>query len=108
MDLPAFLVLLMDAKAIPGKELARRLDVRASYVSQVRLGKCPIAPPAIGKWIKALELVGDEAEEFRALALIQQGPPELRAYVHSLRKQLAKVRRRSNSNVPRTDDDCSP
>lgn len=93
MDLPAYLIQLMAARAIQGKELARRVGVRPAYVSQVRMGKSPIAPSAIGKWIRALQLTGEEAEEFRSLALIQQGPPELRAYVMDLRKQLAERKR---------------
>ena len=80
----------MEARSVEGKELARRLDVHPSYVSQVRVGKTPIASKAIGKWIRALQLTGDEADEFRALALIQKGPPELRAYVMDLRKKLAE------------------
>lgn len=95
MDLPGHLVQLMKARAIEGKELARRLGVHPSYVSQVRVGKTPIASAAIGKWIRALGLTGAEADEFRALALIQKGPPELRAYVMDLRKQLAAARRSS-------------
>lgn len=93
MELPAYLVQLMDARAVEGKELARRLGVHPSFISQVRVGKSGIAPAAIGKWIKALQLTGAEADEFRALALIYRGPPELRAYINDLRKQLAERKR---------------
>ncbi len=90
MDLPSYLVKLMDARNVEGKELARRLGVRPSYISQVRCGKRPITPQAISKWVRALQLHGPEAEEFRVLALMQHGPPELQAYVADLRKQLAE------------------
>lgn len=83
----------MEARAITGRELARRLGVRPSFVSQVRVGKRLIPPASIADWIKALQLTGRDADEFYALALVQYGPPELRAYVMDLRKQLAERKR---------------
>jgi len=90
MDLPAYLIQLMKARSIRGRVLARRLDVDPTFVSQVRLRKRLIPPAAISDWIKALQLTGKEADEFRALALVQYGPPELRSYVMDLRRKLAE------------------
>lgn len=91
--MPAYLIRLMEARAITGRELARRLGVTPSFISQVRVGKRLIPPAVIARWIKALQLTGQDADEFRALALVQYGPPELHEYVMDLRRQLAERKR---------------
>ena len=85
MSLPALLIQLMEARSIQGKDLAKRLGHRPSYVSQVRMGKRSIAPKAIPKWAHALRLTELEREEFIMEVMLSHGPPELREYVIRLR-----------------------
>jgi transcriptional regulator with XRE-family HTH domain len=86
------LVCLMKKKRLSGLELANRLGVEPSFVSQVRFGKRPIPRASIGRWIKALQLNAEEAENFRLLALLRLSPPEISDVINSLRHQVELLR----------------
>jgi transcriptional regulator with XRE-family HTH domain len=76
----------MKAHAVSGKDLAKRLGVRESFVSQARKGKRPISPKSIPRWVQSLRLTESEAEEFTIEALLFHSPPQLREYVMRLRE----------------------
>jgi transcriptional regulator with XRE-family HTH domain len=90
----------MEKHKISGIELAARLGVRPSYVSQIRTGKRSIAVHALGDWIRALRLSPEEAREFRLLGLLQLSPPEIRGFINVLRLEISQLRQQGQGGIP--------
>lgn len=59
-----------------GAELARRLGVERSEVSQWRLGHRPVSPMTVGLLCHLLNLRPEEAQRLAALAVVEAAPPD--------------------------------
>ena len=87
-----------DASGLSGAEIARRMGHASNgLVSQIIRGERPIPLDKLDAWTNALGLEGDDAAEFRRLALAAQAPA-LAAEMGSLRARL-EVMDRINTNL---------
>jgi transcriptional regulator with XRE-family HTH domain len=88
------LVRLMKKQAVKGTELAQRLRVKPSFISQVRSGKRSVPPDALGRWIKALRLSEADALLFRLNTLRVDSPEQLKQAIDDLQTVFTKSGRK--------------
>lgn len=85
---------VMDRRGLKHLEVGRRLGhTRNGTVSGVIRGERPVPLEHLEEWVKALELVADEARTFRRLAIRSYAPKYVQDLVDELDTLKEKVER---------------
>ncbi len=75
--------------------LAKAIEVRRPFVSQVLAGTRPLPVKQVEKWAVALNLSSMEREQFEQLAYLSRAPDPIKRLIASLEAELNRYRQKT-------------